>query len=268
MPLVNFKSGADFRRWVPKMPRANYAWAFYGNVDVVKAGTYDFCATSDDGSKVYVDRARVVDNDGLHGPRERCGRIHLGVGKHTVMTEGFQHYGGAYMRLQYKGPDTGHVLKFVKSSSGKAPKESVRSRWTMRVFRAPYGVGLYHVPYDWDLMEFVGETQVRSIDFRGLGQIREVVPETPASQYAWAFYGKVRIHRAGNYYWCTTSDDGYVHGGVWGAGGGPLAALAGRASTRARALSLALCAKHSPSPPPPRSLREASPPPPTPHPGR
>jgi len=211
---IDFKTGADFRKVVPHMPKANYAWAFYGNVDIISTGVYRFCSTSDDGSLVYVDNAKVVNNDGLHGPRERCGDITLSAGRHSVMTDGFQHYGGAYMKLTYAGKDTGglSVKRFVRSSSAKAPKLPKTSKWTMRMYRAKFN--LYHMP-DFAFLDLVGENKVRSIDFRGLNQMREVAPNTPNSNYAWAFYGRVKIHQEGQYYWCTTSDDGsflYVDG--------------------------------------------------------
>ena len=211
---IDFKTGADFRKVVPHMPQANYAWAFYGNVDIISTGAYRFCSTSDDGSLVYVDNVKVVDNDGLHGPRERCGDITLSAGRHSVMTDGFQHYGGAYMKLTYAGKDTGglSVKRFVRSSSAKAPDMPKTSKWTMRMYRAKFN--LYRMP-DFAFLDLVGENKVRSIDFRGLNQMREVAPNTPNSNYAWAFYGRVRIREEGQYYWCTTSDDGsflYVDG--------------------------------------------------------
>lgn len=183
------------------------SWAFYGNVDIVTTGKYRFCSTSDDGSLVYVDDAKIVDNDGLHGPTERCGDIALTTGRHTVMTDGFQHYGGAYMSLTYSGPDTGGlaIKRFVQSSSGKAPKEPATSKWTMRMYKANFN--LYTMP-NLAFLQLVGENKVRSIDFRGLDQMREVAPSTPNENYAWAFYGRVEIHQPGQYYWCTTSDDG------------------------------------------------------------
>lgn len=45
---------------------------FVGWVFVTRSSLADtFCSTSDDGSFVFVDGSRIVDNDGLHGPRRR-----------------------------------------------------------------------------------------------------------------------------------------------------------------------------------------------------
>jgi len=35
-------------------------WVIYGKVQIERAGTYQFCSTSDDGSFLFVDGMRVV----------------------------------------------------------------------------------------------------------------------------------------------------------------------------------------------------------------
>ena len=55
MPTVNFNSLSDFRRYISACPDANYAWRFYGKLEIISAGTYSLCTTSDDGSLLYAD---------------------------------------------------------------------------------------------------------------------------------------------------------------------------------------------------------------------
>ena len=38
----------------------------------VSAGKYTLCTTSQDGSRLYVDGTLVVDNGGLHAPKQVC----------------------------------------------------------------------------------------------------------------------------------------------------------------------------------------------------
>ena len=45
----------------------NLAWAIAGRVTVVKPGSYKFCITSDDGSKLYIDGVLLDNDDRPHG---------------------------------------------------------------------------------------------------------------------------------------------------------------------------------------------------------
>jgi hypothetical protein len=49
----------------------DFAVRWTGFLRVEKAGSYTFWISSDDGSKVYLDNMVVVNNDGLHGMREK-----------------------------------------------------------------------------------------------------------------------------------------------------------------------------------------------------
>jgi len=54
---------------------------FSGNLHVVQAGTYTFATTSDDGSHLWINGGRIVDNGGLHGSTTVRGSVYLGAGK-------------------------------------------------------------------------------------------------------------------------------------------------------------------------------------------
>ena len=54
------------------------------------SGVYTLNTRSDDGSILWVDGAEVVNNDGLHGPRTRSGRIRLSAGWHRVRIAFFE----------------------------------------------------------------------------------------------------------------------------------------------------------------------------------
>ncbi len=64
-------------------------------------GDYTFYLTSDDGSWLYIDGRLVIDNGGLHAPRERSGSVHLSEGYHRFDVRMFEHHGGAVIYLQY-----------------------------------------------------------------------------------------------------------------------------------------------------------------------
>jgi alpha-L-fucosidase len=83
-------------------PRAEHvAHRFTGFVRVPRDDVYVFALDSDDGSRLVVDGVVVVDNDGLHGPRERRGEIALARGAHAIVLEWFNKTGGAELDLRF-----------------------------------------------------------------------------------------------------------------------------------------------------------------------
>ena len=84
-----------------------FAFRFNARLQIDTAGTYTFYTNSDDGSQLLINRALVVDNDGLHGPRERSGSIALGVGLHDVEVTFFEKTGGAALTVAYEGGGLG-----------------------------------------------------------------------------------------------------------------------------------------------------------------
>merc|ERR1712196_715458 len=67
-------------------------------------GWYTFFTTSDDGSKLWVTRRQVVNNDGLHGMRTRAGRVFLRKGSVSVKVVTFERGGGAGLYVDWQGP--------------------------------------------------------------------------------------------------------------------------------------------------------------------
>jgi len=92
-----------------------------GYIKIAAAGKYTFNTRSDDGSRLYIDDKKVVDNGGWHGMRDRRANVDLTAGKHKFSAEFFEGGGGAGMEWKYKGPDTGNreiiVPEEVLSSS-------------------------------------------------------------------------------------------------------------------------------------------------------
>eukprot|EP00960_Hanusia_phi_P021356 631195-Hanusia_phi.AAC.1 len=121
---VIFHDLQDIREIVPNTPGAKYAWQVYGKVRIHQGGEYSFCTASDDGSKIYLGKQEIADDDGLHGVKKVCGRVNLTPGLHDLVLVGFQNYGGIYEELTYYGPDTRNHNIFLKSeSSSNAPED-------------------------------------------------------------------------------------------------------------------------------------------------
>ncbi len=68
-----------------------FAIKFFAELDAPVDGSYVFQTISDDGSKVYIDDALVVNNDGTHAPTAKeSAPIHLTKGRHLLTVEWFQ----------------------------------------------------------------------------------------------------------------------------------------------------------------------------------
>ncbi len=87
-------------------PRSSdYALRFDGYFRVERDGEYIFTTESDDGSVLWVDGQKIVDNDGLHGTKGETGKLALKAGVHHVVVGFFQLGGGAELRVGIEGPN-------------------------------------------------------------------------------------------------------------------------------------------------------------------
>ncbi|WP_316172819.1 MULTISPECIES: calcium-binding protein [unclassified Bradyrhizobium] len=91
-------SGTADAAW-PASSHVNFATAYQANLTITTAGTYTFSLASDDGSALYIDGVRVVNNDGLHGNNTVSGQVTLGIGSHAVEVRYFQNGGGEVVTL-------------------------------------------------------------------------------------------------------------------------------------------------------------------------
>lgn len=85
--------------------KEHFALLMLGFVKVSQAGKYTFFCGSNDGSQLSVNNQILIENDELHGFRERSAAIVLTPGTHLVEVRYFQ--GGGTMRLtvSWQGPD-------------------------------------------------------------------------------------------------------------------------------------------------------------------
>jgi hypothetical protein len=82
----------------------NFAFRFRGQIAVPTDGEWTWFTTSDDGSRLLIDGAVVVDNDGLHGPREATGVVSLTGGRHDIEVQFFEQGGGEVLSVEWLGP--------------------------------------------------------------------------------------------------------------------------------------------------------------------
>jgi hypothetical protein len=72
-----------------------FAIDYSGRFWIEDAGLYRFSLTSDDGSNLFIDNVKVIDNDGLHPSTRREGMVELSGGVHRIRVPYFQGPGGA-----------------------------------------------------------------------------------------------------------------------------------------------------------------------------
>ncbi|MDE4135094.1 PA14 domain-containing protein [Phaeobacter sp. QD34_3] len=80
-------------------PSNNFAVLYHGAYLAEAAGTYEFSLSSDDGSELWIDGVRVIDNDGVSTGRTVDARVDLSAGSHTIELRYFEARGGASVEL-------------------------------------------------------------------------------------------------------------------------------------------------------------------------
>ena len=81
----------------------SFALRFTGYIDIQTAGDYTFYTNSDDGSKLYIDGALVVNNDGVHGTQDASGTLSLTAGKHLIVVSYFEQTGSQVLTVSFAG---------------------------------------------------------------------------------------------------------------------------------------------------------------------
>jgi hypothetical protein len=82
----------DFKEGFPGLPdRVEwFAIDYTGRFWIETPGDYRFILTSDDGSRLYIDGKKVIDNDGLHMSISAEGTVKLKGGIHEIRVSYFQ----------------------------------------------------------------------------------------------------------------------------------------------------------------------------------
>ncbi|WP_084468398.1 family 16 glycoside hydrolase [Promicromonospora sukumoe] len=99
-PTIDYSTEADFG-----MGERFIAHAL-ANLEVPADGNYEFRLTSDDGSRLVIDDAEVIDNDGLHGAESKEGTVALTAGYHDLRVEYFDNTNDNILKLEWRTPGT------------------------------------------------------------------------------------------------------------------------------------------------------------------
>lgn len=83
------------RKWDAGFPGVEdrfewFAIQYSGSFSIQTAGKWKFRISSDDGAKLFIDGKLIVDNDGVHPPKEQEVEVQLSAGDHEMVLEYFQ----------------------------------------------------------------------------------------------------------------------------------------------------------------------------------
>lgn len=83
------------------LPMDNFSVRWEGNLYIPANGKYTFFLTSDDGSRLFIDNALVIDNWGSHASLLKTGELELNQGSHAIRVEYFDEVGIAVIKLEW-----------------------------------------------------------------------------------------------------------------------------------------------------------------------
>lgn len=90
-----------------------FAIDYTGRFWISEPGTYRFALRSDDGSILYIDGKKVIENDGVHAPIEKAGEVELKTGAHAIRVSYFQGpRDWVALVLRVAGPDQDELRVF------------------------------------------------------------------------------------------------------------------------------------------------------------
>ena len=104
--LTPVKSGhLPYFTFDPRNEQERFGFVYSGYILIPKRSLYTFYTESDDGSRLYIGRKLVVDNDGLHGLRQKDGSIGLTAGFHPIRVTFFEKTGSDELKVYVRSLD-------------------------------------------------------------------------------------------------------------------------------------------------------------------
>jgi mono/diheme cytochrome c family protein len=107
-----------------------FAIRFDGFLPIEKAGVYRFRLSSDDGSALYIDNKKVIDNDGVHANQAVESGIRLTAAVHAIRVDYFELGGEEVLSLEWAGESVKSGLidtAIVINRSDSAPPSESQS---------------------------------------------------------------------------------------------------------------------------------------------
>lgn len=113
--VINYPSTNSAWTGLPGSMADTFGSRHSGAIRIDTAGAYTFYIESDDGSKMWLNDALIINNDGLHGMQERSATLNLATGYHPFRVEFFENGGGSGLIVRWAGP--GIVKEVIPASA-------------------------------------------------------------------------------------------------------------------------------------------------------
>lgn len=120
-----------------------FYFRFEGYLYINTAGAYFFRTTSDDGSRLYLNGSRIVNNDGIHELLSASsGEKNLTDGPQRITVDFFESIESDSLRVEYKGPDSNNEWQIIPSTALKstlivAAEPEVPNEFVVHVYPNP-----------------------------------------------------------------------------------------------------------------------------------
>lgn len=104
IPNINFPGQSNATPRFAGMPQSRIGMRCRARLNVPTSGLWTFYTNSDDGSDLWIDGVRVVNNDGLHSMTTRSGTVTLEAGEHDLEVRFFENTGSNGLVVSWRGP--------------------------------------------------------------------------------------------------------------------------------------------------------------------
>jgi hypothetical protein len=105
----------------PRTQEDYFNFKFDGYLYINTGGTYQFQSVSSDGSRIEIDGAMVVNNDGVHGSRTITNTNYpLSAGPRRITVKYFEYDESQVLTIRYRGPDTNDAWVTIPTSALKS----------------------------------------------------------------------------------------------------------------------------------------------------
>lgn len=115
----------------------HFGLIFEGWITIPKSGEYRFWLGSDDGSRLLIDGAEILNNDGIHPHTVQAGTVELSAGARRVRVEYFEQAGEESLAVEIQGPglgrqDLSNLLRLTEQEHSPAQQDDQPERFTMK----------------------------------------------------------------------------------------------------------------------------------------
>jgi hypothetical protein len=188
-------------------PSDYFAVRLVGRIAIAEGGVWFFHLSSDDGARLYIDGALVVDDEARHSMRRRSGMVSLSAGAHDIEVRFLEVTGSQGLVLEWQGPSDAAREVVPAGALSHVPAEAPADdpEWGLRAYWFP---GAAHASrlgqMDWTA--YSSSTIERNVSW-------EITSEPftaggPTDYFALRLVGTIEIPQGGDWVFQVGSDAG------------------------------------------------------------